>query len=351
MQNRIFYTFADKREDLIIINTESEALKPAIGNPMLYKGITWFALYILLVAGFAAWFFLYFPTASPGDILPEASFRIKKALIGGLVVAIPAWLVLCQLSGVWLRIQEREQLVQAAKGHFLADGERGVFYGQIHRDGPPLTAPLSKRDCLLYRYEVTHTESRPSRLKSTDVSNNSTIYDAEGFALTPSTIHTASGSLKLLTLVTPKFKADRIPSDQAVGNYKEYLSKALLQGTGSLDMYPSIKNSIISDTDGDIRYDLGTGQLDPTDQLNIQEHIVQDGETVAVFGKYSAAVSGIVFDPVAYEVRLYKGSLESMKKELMRGVRWYAFGAMILCLVTAIGAWVFFKYGPSHIWS
>ena len=267
------------------------------------------------------------------------------------MVAIPAWLVLCQLSGVWLRIQDRAKLTEASKGHFIADGERGVFYGQIHRDGPPLTAPLSKRDCLLYRYEITHTESRPSRLKSTDSSNDSKIYDAEGFALTPSTIHTASGSLKLLTMVTPKFKADRIPSDQAVENYREYLTTATLQGAGGLDMYPSLKSSIISDTSGAIRYDLGTGQLNPTDQLYIQEHIVQDGETVAVFGKYSAVVSGIVFDKVGCAVLLYKGSLESMQKDLMRGAKWYAFGAIVLCMVTAIGVWVFFKYGPSHIWS
>jgi hypothetical protein len=317
---------------------------------MIYKGIIWFVLYIILAAGFTAWFFQCFPTASPGDALPETSFRIKKALIGGLVVAIPAWLVLCQLSGAWLRIQEREQLVHASKGHFLTDGERGVFFGQIQRNGPPLTAPLSKRDCLLYRYEITHTESRPSRLKSTDSSNDSTIHDAEGFALTPSTIHTASGSLKLLTPVTPKFKADPIPSGQAVENYREYLTTVTLQGAGSLDMFPSLKSSIMNDTDGFIRYDLGRGQLDPTDQLHIQEHIVRDGETVAVFGKYSAALGGIVFDPVGYEVLLYKGTLESIKKDLSRGAKWYAFGAIALCVVTAVAVRVFFKYGPLHIW-
>lgn len=317
---------------------------------MIYKGITWFVLYILLAIGFTVWFFQFFPTASPGDALPEASFRIKKALIGGFVIAIPAWLVLCQLSGVWLRVQERQQLVQASKGHFLADGERGVFYGQIQRDGPPLTAPLSQRNCLLYRYTVTHNESRPSRLKSNDSSNDSTVYDAEGFALTPSTIHTASGSLKLLTPVTPKFKADHIPADQAIENYKKFLTATTLQGAGSLDMFPSLKSSIMNKTEGAIRYDLGTGQLDPTDQLYIQEHIVQDGETVAVFGKYSASLGGIVFDPVGYEVFLYKGTLESMKKDLLRGAKWYAFGAIVLCVVTAVGAWVFFKYGPLHIW-
>ena len=317
---------------------------------MIYKGITWFVLYMLLAIGFTVWFFQFFSTASPGDALPEASFRIKKALIGGFVIAIPAWLVLCQLSGVWLRVQECQQLVQASKGHFLADGERGVFYGQIRRDGPTLTAPLSQRNCLLYRYAVTHNESRPSQLKSNDSSNDSTVYDAEGFALTPSTIHTASGSLKLLTPVTPKFKADPIPADQAVENYKKYLTATTLQGAGSLDMFPSLKSSITNNTDGVIRYDLGTGQLDPTDQLYIQEHIVQDGETVAVFGKYSAALGGIVFDPVGYEVLLYKGTLESMKKDLLRGAKWYAFGAMVLCVVTAVGAGVFFKYGPLHIW-
>ena len=128
------------------------------------------------------------------------------------------------------------------------------------------------------------------------------------------------------------------------------MTATTLQGAGSLDMFPSLKSSIMNKTDGAIRYDLGTGQLDPTDQLYIQEHIVQDGETVAVFGKYSASLGGIVFDPVGYAVFLYKGTLESMKKDLLRGAKWYAFGAIVLCVVTAVGAWVFFKYGPLHIW-
>jgi hypothetical protein len=318
--------------------------------------LTWLGLYVVLALGLAAWFLLHFPvspTVPPS--LPDAPFRMKVALGAGFLDALPALFALSMLSSGWARVRERQQLARAAEGGFPAEGERGVFHGPIHRDGPPLTAPLSGRDCLLYRYEMSHIASRNrfGTNRTSDVSITDTIVDAEGFALTPSTIQTANGPVKLLTLVKPEFKADRFSREAISANYAAYVATTTLSGTGSVEMHPSLLRSLLRDADGAIRYDLGTGTLDPSVAYVIKEHIVQHGDDVAVFGKHSAARGGIVCDPdsmMVMDTRLRKGSLDSLKGGLLRNAIGYVLGSVAWGLVAAAGAWVFFTFGPSHIW-
>jgi len=316
--------------------------------------ITWIALYIILALGCTVWFFLRFP-ASPANptYLPETAFRIKVALVGGFLTALPALFTLSMLYTGWLRVQERARLSVASEGGLPEDGKQGVFYGPIHCDGPPLKAPLSRRECLLYRYEITHIKSRSQFGKNrvSDDTITDTVVDAEGFALTPSTIRTVRGPVKLLTLVKPEFKPDCFSLDQISENYKAYAATARLKRCGSLEMHPSLQKSLHNDADGAIRYDLGTGELDPANALLIKEHIVQHGDTVVVFGKYSAARGGIVYDPDSVgDTRLRKGSLDSLKKSLAMNALGYVLGAIAWCVAAATGIWVFFRFGPSHIW-
>ena len=316
--------------------------------------VAWLVIYVLLVLGFAAWFFLQFPalpTASPA--LPEDSFRIKVSLIAGCLVALPALFALSMLYTGWQRLQERAQLARASEGGLPADGKQGVFYGPIYRNGPPLIAPLSRRSCLLYRYEVSHIETRSNfgKNRTSDVTITDTIVDAEGFALTPSAIQTSGGPIKLLTLVKPEFRPDRFSFAQVDENYKVYMTNTRLMGCGSVDANRSLLQSLLKDTDGAIRYDLGTGMLDSTKSLLIKEHIIQHGDEVVVFGKYSAATGGIVYDPDSiWDTRLRKGSLGSLKKGLALNAFGYLLGAAAWCAVTMAGTWVFFRFGPSSIW-
>ena len=83
----------------------------------------------------------------------------------------------------------------------------------------------------------------------------------------------------------------------------------------------------------------------------IKEHIVQHGDSVVVFGKYSAELGGIVHDPESvWDTRLRKGTLESLKAGLPRGAMGFVLRAVAWGAVAAVGAWVFFGFGPSHIW-
>jgi hypothetical protein len=307
-------------------------------------------IYLLLGLGFAACFLLRFPT-SPGYALPEASSRIKYALGGGFLAALPALFALSWLREAWLRVRERAQLARASEGGLPADGEWGVFYGPIHRDGPPLTAPLTRRDCLLYRYCVSHVEIEKSfgghvltnEQRSTTSSGENNIVDAEGFALTPSTVHTAGGPVKLLTQVTAEFTPTVLSFDEVVENYKAYAATTTLRSRDPRQ-----------DAEGVIRYDLGTGELNPKSarRMLIQEHVLQHGDNVVVFGKYSAARGGIVRDPHGpRETRLRKGSIDALKKGLALSAIGNVALAVFFCAVAAAGAWVFFAFGPTDIWN
>ena len=316
-------------------------------------------IYVLVGLGFASWFFLRFP-AFPGGWLPETSFRLEVALGGGYLAALPVLFALSMLQSTWLRLQERAGLTRAAEGGLPVDGDRGVFYGPIHRHGAPLTAPLSGRDCLLYRYEITHSEeSKKPPFGSSSMSQDSdrsrpstTVVDAQGFALTPSTIQTAGGPVKLLTLVKPEFNADLLSFDETAENYRTYLTTATLKGQGSLDVHPSLLRSLQTNTGGAIRYDLGTGKLDSSKEpFQIREHIVQHGDNVVVFGRYSAACGGIVHDPDSmWDTRLRKGSLESLRRGLAMGAFGKLVQAVLWCAVAVAVAWAFFRFGPTHIW-
>ena len=324
---------------------------------MKAASLTWLAVYVLVAIGLAAWFFVRFPawpTAPPS--LPDAAFRIKAAIGAGLLVGLPALAAFSMLHSSWARLQERADVARAAAGGRPADGKRSAFYGQIHRDGPALVAPLSRRECLLYRYEVSHiqTRSRFGSNRTSGVTVTDSIVDAEGFALTPSTIHTAGGAVKLLTLAKLEFVPDSLRFEAIAENYKDYVATAPLKGTGTLDAHDRLLRSLLRPSDAGVRYDLGTGELSGDVAYLIKEHIVQHGDHVAVFGVYSAARGGIVSDPESIEpidVRLRRGSLESLKRGLAIHAAQSLFGAMALCAVAAGGVWVFFRFGPSHIWN
>ena len=318
--------------------------------------LTWLAVYVLLATGLAAWFLVRFPawpTVPPS--LPDAAFRIKASIGGGLLIGLPALAAFSMLHSSWARMQERAGLARAAEGGLPADGKRGAFYGPIHHDGPALVAPLSRRECLLYRYEVSHiqTRNRFGSNRTSDVAVTDSIVDAEGFALTPSTIHTAGGPVKLLTLARLEFKPDSLRFGAVAENYKDYVATAPLKGTGTLDAHDTLLRFLLEPSDAGVRYDLGTGGLSGDVAYSIKEHVVQHGDNVVVFGTYSAAKGGIVSDPDDIEpvgVRLRRGSVQSLKRGLAIQALQSVFGAMALSAVAAGAVWVFFRFGPSHIW-
>jgi hypothetical protein len=310
------------------------------------------AAYFLLAAGLAAWFFLRFPLpADPASPAP-VPFRFWLAFGGAAIGAIPAVVALTQVYSVVVRLKERSQLLRSADGRPAVDGEPGVFYGPIFREGPSLTAPLSRRDCVLYRYQVTHLESGKSVRRDSPSNPSSQVTDAEGFAMTPSAIQTAAGVVKLRTFVKLEFNADRFLLEEVGTRLDAHLAAATIRGRGSLEDDYQALQAVLKDADGAIRYDRGTGTIDRGVSHMVKEHVVQHGDHVCVFGRYSAAQGAVVPDPSSpalIPTRLRKGSLDVLARRLLLGACGYAAGTIAWAAMAAGCAWAFFRFGPS-VW-
>lgn len=294
------------------------------------------AVYLLLAAGLSSWFYVQYPVDPNVSPPPTTSYKLRAALAVGFLDAIPGLLSLGAAYDALLRFWRRDRLGRAAAGEPQPDGKQGVFFGTIRRHGPPLLSPLTKRECLLYRYEVT-------------ASGETTV--AEGFALTPSVVEMIAGTVKLLTVVEPEFPADCLTLDEVAENYEAHAATARLQPS-SLQSKAAVLRALAKRPREELRYDLGphSRELRTAAPFRIEERIVQDGETVAVFGRYSAAMGAIVDEPESMlGARLDKGPLDVMQKRLMRSTVWFALGCVLWFALAAVGAWAFLTYGPPYI--
>ncbi len=309
----------------------------------------WVFVWAVLAAGLTLFFNQRFPGA---DALASDTPRLRLVAGAGLVDALLVLFALSMFAAAWGVLREQGQLDRAWEGKLPADGVHGVFYGPIRRDGPPLAAPVTGRECLLYRYQVTHEEQGLRMRRGGTTSNETrTVVDAEGFALTPSTIATASGSLKLLTIVQPEFPPERFTLDQVREKLGAYLAGARLTGSGPLDADLAAAERLLKDTDGAVRYDRGSARFDPAKSYTVTEHVVQNDDYVCAFGTYSAEKGGIVSDPGSAEVipaRLRKGPIESVSRGLALGAAWRAVAGVAWIAAAVAGAWAFLRFGPSY---
>ena len=303
--------------------------------------LPWLVGFFGLAAALGVWFAIRFPDAPPDTSprLPPLPYRLVLSFGAGLIGAIPGTLALMGFDGVRTRLAERLGLMRAAGPKVPVDGAFQPFFGRIVTEGPMLVAPLSGRECLLYRYEAT--ESAGSR---------STVNAADGYALTPSHLDTAAGRIHLLAYMDLEFNAESLDAESARERLRTYLPTVQLFKP-ALDPMRTLRETErhVLDDDGSIRFDHGLPDAAET-ATGFSERIVQHGDEVAVFGMYSAQRNGIVPDPAAeipHRARLRKGSLPRLARGFV--VQAVASGAVGLLFAGALWLWIhaFFRNASS----
>jgi hypothetical protein len=314
--------------------------------------LAWAGVYLLIALGLGVWFDA--SVREPvSDVSPPPAWMPSRAwlVIGGtLAGALPGLFAVSMVASAATRLKERVRLRRSGQGLRPRDGERGVVFGRIMREGPSLTAPVSGRECVLYRYQIAHTESRSSTRRDGPSPPSRTVVDAEGFALAPSVIQTATGLVKLRSFVKPEFKADRFTMSDVGARVDAYLAAATFRGRGSLEDEHRALQAVLEDGDGAIRYDRGSGRIDPGVSPWLEEHVVLNGDEVCVFGRYSAAQGAIVPDPdgpALLPTRLRKGSLGFLSRRLELDGVGYGLGAAAWAALAAAWAFAFPIFGPS----
>lgn len=300
----------------------------------------YFGLAILL----GAWLLVLFPEAPPDTTprLPPFPVRLLMAFGAGLIGSIPGSLAIAGLDGVRTRLMERAQLLKTATGTLPVDGVFQPFSGRILATGPMLQAPLSGRECLLYRYVASHTVSMGK--------SSSKITDAEGYALTPSYLDTSAGRVHLLAYLEMETKPDLLEEASARERLRSFLPTVPLF-QHSLDLVRTYResNKNLLDSDGTIHFNSGQPNAADTART-FEEQIAQHGDQVAVFGLYSAERGGIVPDPedeIGHRARLRKGSLQEVSRGFVKQA--VASGIVGLLLAAALFFWIraFFLHAPS----
>ncbi len=300
--------------------------------------LVWFGIYGLVAMALAGWFFLRFPEAPPGftpRLLP-VPLRAALAAGAGLGCAIPALLGLAGLDGLRTRLRERAQLNAACFGRQPADGAVQPFPGRLVARGATLRAPLSERECVLYRYEASHTSSGKSSSKVTD---------AEGYAMAPALLETVAGPVDVRAYLEPEFTPDRLEPEPSRGRLAAHQQTAAVYQP-SLDLmrnYREMKSYLLDD-DGAIRYDHGK-EGGAEKATTFEEHVVLNGDEVVVVGLYSAARGAIVPDPaseILHRARLRKGSVADVSRGFTRqAIVSGVLGALFL-VATVLVIWLFF---------
>jgi hypothetical protein len=286
---------------------------------MLKSCLAWIGLYILAAVALSVWFFVAYPDAPPDGSprLPPDPIRASNAAGAALLCAVPAFLAIAGLAGIRTRLRERAQLFAAVRGQEPVDGTTQPFVGRLVARGETLTAPLSGRPCVLYHYQASHKSSGRGA---------SQVTDAEGYALCPVVIDTAAGRFEIRAYLEPEFGPDPIEEDPARARLRAFQRTAtLFQPDLNLARNYRESQSFLLDDDGSVRYDHGT-QDSARESTRFEEHVVQDGDDVAVIGTYSAARNAVVPDPaseVLHRARVRKGPVA----QLARRFAWEAFAS------------------------
>ena len=236
-------------------------------------------VWIALFAGYAFFF-------------SNADLPFEGALLGGGLMSFLVGLGIAMINGSRYAGRDRKALERFRRGERPQDGEVAGIVGEIRPTFEPLHAPLSGRECVVYRYHM-----GPRR--SADVAR-----DYAGFAFTRCAIHTPYGTYALGSFpVTEGFPDER--GDPARG--REYIAATELEDMS--DMLKLAKYTLeLHHQPPPLRVDwrLGTPSGNATE---VKEEIVASGATVTAFGRYSSAANALVSGTKdeGY-LRLYAGS-------------------------------------------
>ena len=143
--------------------------------------------------------------------------------------------------------------------------------------------------------------------------------DAEGYALAPASIKTKAGLVVIRAYLELEFLPDVLDDEPSRERLSAYQRTAKLYQP-SLDLMRNYheSQSYTLDDDGAIRYDHGS-QDSAAESTRFEEHVVQHGDEVVVFGLYSAARGAIVPDPeneALNRARLLMGKVNQVARRL-----------------------------------
>lgn len=248
--------------------------------------------------------------------------------VGSLVFSILfSIFFLCGCGSIiraFLERADRRIIVAARRGGLLKDGKRSAVFGSIEPVDEPLRAPLSGELCVAYDYRIYHPrepedpgshivfqkEARLGNGLSTDA-----VEDFQGWALTSSMIHAASGMIGLLGF--PDLGTWRWKEHSNYEKANEYIRSTTFEKSSPKNIFSiaDYVDAFIKNTTGIVREDIRHSDAQDATGLLLDERSVPVGAHVCAIGRYSAEHNGLVQDH-GRGLRLVQGDSEEVSESL-----------------------------------
>ena len=275
-------------------------------------------LWLLGWAAAAVGFYVYFREF--GILDPQIYWASGAA---GLCVTLAGG----YLIGIFTASRERKTLLEASIGTPPADGKWVAVSGHIHALSP-LRAPLSGASVVYYEYRMSYW------VRSGKSSSQVSLYD--GKALTPSTIATRQGSVRLLAVPALDLPNEDIATQTAFENAQRYIESTQFQTSDTPKEKRVRMEDESTDDDGSFRRDdyhpPSSGQS--LRDCVFQEKVVKQNEMICAFGIYSQQRGGIIPHPNwAKQTRIMRGDDLSVARQLRNRMLKYALGAVIFAAI------------------
>ena len=287
-----------------------------------------------------AWLGLYlFLAVLIGAIVYHRIPLTQPAVVAGAIGGGVAWIGAGFLAGIRQKFAEVRMIRRGLAGGQPEDGERVAVIGRIMPTGAqPLLSPLSRTPAVAYKYEIQSIASKSSSLLFS------------GFALIPSAIQSAQGTMRILAYPELLIRKESLPKSQVEDNAAEYIRSTQFRDPFRTGLKESFKEAMADfrDDDGSIRTDQ-RNIFGPLDLSNVwyMEQVISPGDKVCAIGRFSTQRGGLIPDEsVLHRVTIRKGEPDSFVRKLILGAFGNLIGAAIFLGVVAAGLGMFLAVVP-----
>lgn len=218
----------------------------------------------------------------------------EQSVVAGLAGGALLWLALVYLWAIPLKIRDWLRVRHAASGDEPRDGARVAVFGTLRPIRESLRAPFTQAQCVAYKYTIT---APPVQTTANDSETASVDYD--GFAMTPSAVHTPRGDIRILGFPDLKVPAQTLRDAAIVRNAQAFVDQTAFVDAAPFRLQDHL-NAVGANEGGRFRYDARHAPVAPSlASCVFQERLVRPGEQVCVTGIYSAQRRALLPDPDA----------------------------------------------------
>ncbi|HWW60324.1 MAG TPA: hypothetical protein VN181_03060 [Thermoanaerobaculia bacterium] len=252
------------------------------------------------------------------DRMPERNVLIGSSIAGGFFLAMG----LGYWWGILALVGARRSIRRGVTGEGFDDGARVAAIGTAAAQGPLLTSPFQQKPCVAYSYEI---------------KSEGEVKYADGFAMTPCTIQTQSGAVRILAWPELAWPADYPFGEETKRRAGEYVDATQFTKFSGFREALRTLRELRADSDGTMRFDHQMSEWNPLMSATFAERVLAPGDQVCALGRYSAMQQGFVPDEseAVQSIKITKGGAEQALRSSSSPITYFILG--LICNGIVVG--------------